>query len=288
MRKIIFLATAVALAMPAQAWLFKKKKKEEPKPAPVTVVVEEKQPDITGVLDGEWTIRTVGSTQITAEENAPYIYFVMAQDAFYASNGCNILNGVFTVSDGYRITFHNVLSTMKYCKDTPYDTEINVVLADENTVSAKVQNVAGETYMYLSDNTGRQLMVLRRHALDFLNGKWRVADIDGREYDNDEMNIFFDINERKIHGNTGCNYFNGNIFIDPNEAGSISLSGMGVTSRACPDSEPERKMLVALEQATTVVRINDDTVMLTAKEGNGSTIKLVRTKPTATADSDNE
>ena len=284
MRKLIIIAAIAALAIPANGRIFQKKKKQS-EPAKVEAPAQQLAP-VTDVLNGEWTIRQVGTTQINAEENAPYVYFELSQDAFYANNGCNVLNGIFTIEDGCRITFHNVLSTMRYCSDTPYDTEINSVLADEKTVVAKYRLIAGEGYLDLCDNSGRTLMILRRHALDFLNGKWRVTEINGETFDNDEMNIFFDINERKIHGNTGCNFFNGDIFIDPNRANTISLSDMGVTQRACPDGDTERKMLVALEQATTVLNTGNDTVMLS--DGSGSVIKLARMPLTPTQTDDDQ
>jgi len=65
---------------------------------------------------------------------------------------------------------------------------------------------------------------------------------------------FLDIAELKIHGNTGCNYFNGEIYIYPNKANAIDFSKMGVTRMACPKTAQETAMLVALEQTQTVVK----------------------------------
>lgn len=235
--------------------------------------------DISKVIDGEWVIRTVGATTILREENAPYIYFVLDENRFYASNGCNVLNGVFTIDATNRITFHNVLSTMKYCSDTPYDTEINEVFKDERTVTARYENIAGEGYLYLMDKNGKQLMTLNKNALGFLNGNWQIAEINGQPFDDEEMTVFFDINERKIHGNTGCNYFNGNIFVDPNKANIISLSNMGVTQRMCPNLDLERQLLVALEEISVVVDGLDGTALLTDTAGTTS-IKLVKMNET--------
>lgn len=278
MKRNILLLTALAAVMIspvfAEAASLQKKKAvpevEAPKqdPMPAIVVAPE-------MLNGEWMIKAVGSTAINVEENYPYIHFVSADNAFYASNGCNVLNGVFTVADGNKMTFHNVLSTMKYCPDTPFEQKINAVLADENTVSLRYESIAGEGYLYLNNARGQRVMTLRKPGMDFLNGNWRVVEINNEDIDNPEMTIFFDIEERRVHGNTGCNYFNGEIFLDPVNANSLSLSKMGVTRRMCPNADDERKLLVALEDIAIAISGDDSTALLTDASGH-TAVKLVR------------
>ncbi len=112
------------------------------------------------------------------------------------------------------------------------------------------------------------MMTLRRHNMEFLNGNWRVTAIDGRAIDDEEANIFIDIAELKVHGNTGCNYFNGDLYIDPQRSNAIDFSDMGVTRMACPKGDQERQMLVALEETKTAIAGDrEDTVLLLDKAG---------------------
>lgn len=229
-------------------------------------VVEAQQAPVTesiapSLLCGEWVIKQVGDIRIERDENYPYINFVPEENSFYASNGCNVLNGVYTI-DGDVITFHNVLATMKYCADTPFDTQINAVIADEKPVRYTYSVSDGEPLLNFVNAAGQTVMSLHKAGLDFLNGNWRVTSIRGEKFDDSEMSIFFDVEERKVHGNTGCNSFNGDIFVDPQNAGKISLSNMAVTMRMCPDIEQQSKFLVALEETTGAKLMSDGTVGL--------------------------
>lgn len=219
--------------------------------------------NISSALAGQWTITQVGSTAINREEDIPYVIFNPAENRFYGSNGCNIINGGYKVDDSGYITFDKVISTMKYCADVTFDTEINEVLADGRKVKASFKTIGNESYLYLSTAGNHPLMTLRRADMDFLNGQWQVTEINGTPIDDEEANVFFDVSEGKVHGNTGCNYFNGTITFDPNEANSVNFSEMGVTRMACNKGEQERNMLVALERATTAIPGGHDTVLLT-------------------------
>lgn len=218
-------------------------------------------------LAGEWVIKSVGDTQIDRDEDYPYIHFVPAEGSFYASNGCNVLNGSFTMK-GNVVTFHNVLVTMRYCPDTPFDTQINGVLADDKPVTCNFETVDGLPYLYLSDSHGRRLMTLHKAGLDFLNGDWQVKEINGQKFDNSEMSIFFDVEERKVHGNTGCNSFNGDIYVDPLNSRQLSLSNMAVTMRMCPNMAQQSMFLVALEVTNGVRQGHDGEVYLVDASGN--------------------
>ena len=104
--------------------------------------------------------------------------------------------------------------------------------------------------------------------MEFLNGNWQVTSIAGKETDDPECNIFIDIRSLKVHGNTGCNYFNGEIYIDPARANAIDFSKMALTRMACPNSARETAMMVALEQAATAIAgKNSRTVLLLDEKG---------------------
>ena len=275
-KNLILGASAFALVIPLSACassLFRKAKVAENQGQTVTKVTSEKEePESveavkTPFLSGEWVIKSVADTQIDRDENYPYIFFVPEENAFYASNGCNVLNGVYTVTADDVITFHNVLTTMKYCADTPFDTQINNVIRDENQVKYVYEVVDGEPCLYFNNAQGQRVMTLNKSGLDFLNGNWLVTDINGEEFDNDEMTIFFDVEERKVHGNTGCNSFNGEIFVDPQNKRTFSLTNMAVTMRMCPNISQQSKFLVALEQTTGARPDGRGKVYLTNSDG---------------------
>ena len=278
-KNIILPALSISLIIPMTACasqLFKKSKPQqqatEQTASPNNPVVKNVQ--AANILDGEWIIKNAGGMDINREENYPYINFVTAENSFYASNGCNVLNGVFTVEGTDKITFHNVLTTMRYCPDTPFDAMINSVLSDEKQITFKKVVKDGESYLYFYDAAGKELMKMRKPGLDFLNGNWRVAEIDGEKFNDEAMTIFFDMQECRVHGNTGCNSFNGDIYIDPQNNRGISLSNMAVTMRMCPNIEQQSKFLVALEKTSSAKAASNGDVYLTDSEGK-EVIKLV-------------
>lgn len=225
-------------------------------------------------LGCEWTIVKVGDKKISRDEDMPYLYLDTADGKLYGSNGCNVINGNFSVS-GRKITFSNVLTTMRYCPDCDFDTDINAVIADGRTVNALLVNAGKETFLYFNASDGKSLLTLVRHGLKFLDGQWQVHTVNGKTIDDEEANIFFDLASLKVHGNTGCNYFNGEILLNPERADALSISGMGVTRMACPKGDQEREMLVALEETVAAVKGSDDTAILIG-EGNKPLITLKR------------
>lgn len=218
-------------------------------------------------LDGEWIIVGVKKKEIHQDDDMPYIIFSDSEGRFYASNGCNILNGNYSYHTDSILTFSSVISSLKTCPDITYQNEISVVLNDGVAVKTKIENKDRETYLYLYSNANDLLLTLRRHNLEVINGQWEVIDINGIEVDGEKVNLFFDIPELSIHGNTGCNYFNGAIMIDPDVASAISFSEMGVTMRHCENAEIERNLLVALEQTETYTLKDKNTLSLNDSNG---------------------
>lgn len=236
---------------------------------PETVVAEKSEEpaaksnavNVAELLEGEWYICKVGSTEIVQDEDMPYIHFETEANRLYASNGCNVLNGVYQLDADNVITFGNVLSTMQYCPDVTYDGDINKIIADGVNVTAVFTQISGDSYIdLLSDN--KCVLKLRRHNLGFLNGNWQVKMVNGTKIDDDEATIFFDLEQLTIHGNTGCNYFNGEIYVDPSRTNAVDFSKMGVTRMACPKTQQETAILVALEQTNTAVAGNNDQASL--------------------------
>lgn len=238
-----------------------------------TVKNNMKTDELSKAIGGEWAVTAAGSTTIQRDEDMPYLCFVPEEHRFYGSNGCNVLNGDYSLNGG-KVTFNNVLATMKYCPGLDFEQKINEVVRDGNTVTASVKKLAGETILSFSDSQGRSVLTLTRHNMGFLNGYWLVTSIYGKSVSDEEANIFFDINERKVHGNTGCNYFNGTIYIDPSIPNHISFSGMGVTRMACPKADQERNMLVALEETSVAISGNDGNAIL--MDANGKQVLTLK------------
>lgn len=231
--------------------------------------VEPKVTELTGtarVVGGSWTIVQVGSHTIDRDEDMPYIVFVPGDGSFYANNGCNTLNGSYTMS-GDKIAFHNVLSTMRLCPDVNFDHEINTVIADETLTDLKVTESGSETILDFVTPGGKILLRLRRANLEFLNGQWEIISVAGLQSLKEPATVFFDLTDLKFHGNTGCNFINGEIYLDHRTPNAVDLSQIITTLRACPYPAQQTAILVALEQTTSAISDGADKVELLDHDG---------------------
>lgn len=232
--------------------------------------------ELERIIGGQWTIVSVGSTVIDRDDDMPYIVFVPSEQRFYANNGCNTLNGAYTVENA-KITFHNVLTTLRYCEDVAFDHQINTIIADETATAVKISEEGNRTILDFVTSTGKVLMQARRDNLDFLNGQWNITAVAGLANLAEAATVFFDLNDLKLHGNTGCNFINGEIYIDHRRPDAIDFSNIITTLRACRYPQQQTAILVALEQAETVVSDGDDKALILGPD-NVILLELKRAK----------
>lgn len=241
-----------------------------------TLTAAGRMPNEDELYGGEWLISGVKGKTVQAEDDAPYIVFDR-KGRFYAGDGCNVLNGDYVLRSDGKIMFNAVLSTMKMCPDNKYGELIAGVLSDGMSYSVDCRTIGQDTYLYLKNGKGVAEVTLRRHNMEFLNGNWRITSAEGKSIDDEEANLFIDIAQLKVHGNTGCNYFNGELYIDPSRSNAIDFSDMGITRMACPKEDQERRILVGLEQAVTAVagKHEDTVILLDAKGRQTLTLKKI-------------
>lgn len=241
----------------------KKKKKNKNKHEFET---EGRKPSVEELTGAQWTITTVGKDNLPVEDEMPYVIFD-EKGNFYGNNGCNVLNGCYVLRSDGQLIFSKVLSTMAFCPDKPYSDAISSILS-EKQYGVDCKRIGQESYLYLKDDAGKAVATLRRHNMEFLNGNWQIAAIDGKSINDEDATLFIDIPELKVHGNTGCNFFNGTLYIDPARSNAIDFSNMGLTRMACPKADQENRIMVALEStASAIAGKNDDTVLLIDKKG---------------------
>lgn len=228
-------------------------------------------------LDGEWVIINVNGQKVDGTDDMPYITFQPSTGRFYASDGCNIINGSYTISANNRLTAENVISTMKMCPETAWQLPIATALSGAAPLDLRISDVGQESFLQFFNDKGTELMSARRHNMDFLNGNWQITAVNGQSVDTDEATLFIDINELKIHGNTGCNFFNGDVYIAPDRINAVDFSNIGSTRMACPDMQRESAILLALEETASAIRGSEGNVMLL--DSNGKELMTLRSIP---------
>lgn len=218
-----------------------------------------------GVVKGDWAIETVMGKPAVGEK-APFIKFVPSEKRIYGNNGCNVINGSYNYNaNDSTISFSDIATTMMMCaKEGITDYEINTALGAAKYYSWKVD---ANDYMLTFYNERRQpVMTLMHQNFEFLNGTWRIAKVNDKPIDMEGVEMVIDIDEGKIHGNTGCNIFNGSLEIDMDQPNSISFCSIGVTRMACPDVEHETALLFALEEATYAKPVSGSEVIFYSEQ----------------------
>lgn len=227
-------------------------------------------------LSGDWAIETVLGKKAVGE-TAPFIKFVTGENRIYGNNGCNIINGHYSVdASAKKISFSNLAATMMLCAENNItDAEIGEALGLTVAYTLEEGN-DDESILRFYDAGGRVVMELMHRDFHFLDGTWAVTAIDGEKVNIEGMKIALDVDEKRLHGNTGCNIINGELETDMDAANSISFSKIGMTRMACPDSGWETRMMVALEEAVTAKKVSADEVEFIGS--NGKQVMLLRKK----------
>lgn len=263
----------MTLTMATSCSIFKGNKSvKEPEPVETGNDNAEKTTVNASNIAGEWNVFSVGGKKVTGEER-PYINFNLEDHRIYGSNGCNIINGDFTAKDDSSLKIENMITTMMACPDAPFENDINLALDKARYFSISRQG--HEYYLVLLDESRKSLMTLRHHNMDFLNGSWKIEEINGHDNDNDEVRMVIDISEQRVHGNTGCNILNGALMIDPDKSNSIQFSNLATTRMMCPDMATETAFLVALESVEYAKKGKNNTVIMTDKN-NRPMLRLKR------------
>lgn len=219
-----------------------------------------------GVVKGDWAIERVNGKPAVGE-TAPFLKFVPEEKRVYGNNGCNIINAVYQYNPSdSTLSFSNLASTMMMCaKEDITDYEVNAAL---DAVRYYSWRLYGEDY-YLTfyDAEHTPVMELMHQNFQFLNGTWAVKEIDGMAVNVEGMKMVIDVEEGKLHGNTGCNILNGTLETDMDAANSISFQKIALTRMACPDQNYETQLVVALEEACKAKPLEAGKVALLNHQG---------------------
>lgn len=242
--------------------------------------------DILKSFDGEWSIVEVnGENVVVNGENHPQITFTIEQAtpgmvSVIGFNGCNYLNGAWNIKGSKIVPAGEFISTLKACDDAPYEFAVNQALSQADSYQ-----FTDPSNMVLLSSTARPLMKLRRHDLAFLNGAWRVTEIEGAPI-TANVKIVIDVDEHRIHGNAGCNILNGDITINLDKGNGIEFKNLATSRMTCPDIATEQAFLLALESVHNAAKgTTPDTALL--KNAAGQTIiSLKRLSPSEIAEMD--
>ena len=219
-----------------------------------------------GIIKGDWAIETVNGKSAVGEK-APFLKFEPSEGRVYGNNGCNVINAEYKYNpQDSTITFSYLSSTMMLChKEGLTDMEINLALDAARYYKCELSG--DDYYLTLYNSKKEPVMGLMHQNFQFLNGTWAVKEISGEEVNVPKMKLVIDVEEGKLHGNTGCNVINGSLEINMESANSISFQAIAKTLMLCPDENYETPLLVALEEAMKARPLKGGKVELLDSQG---------------------
>ena len=103
-----------------------------------------------------------------------------------------------------------------------------------------------------------------------LEGKWNVIEVKGEKILKEGLPYMeFDMAQKKLHGNAGCNMFNTTVALDDNNVSSITIAPGAATMMACPDMATEDAIMKAMGDVNAVKAGSSESEMLLVdKDGN--------------------
>lgn len=224
-------------------------------------------------ISGEWYMVSVYNKKITSEE-MPFLNFSIADGRVYGNNGCNIINGGFKVTANKGLSFTQMISTMMACPHFKFETQIMRALSE--VVGYNFSTQSGVIYLNLTDRLGATVLQLKRHNIDFLNGAWTIKEIHGQKINNPEVKLVIDVQELRLHGNSGCNIINGSVSVDPKKENAVQFQQIISTRKMCPDMKVETSLLVALEEVESAKKKKNSNEVVLYDNKNNPIIVLKR------------
>ncbi|MGN0214573.1 MAG: META domain-containing protein [Muribaculaceae bacterium] len=256
MNRTITIITLLCLLLAPADSFAKKKKKKEKTTVEQTIAKPAEQKDETKdfvmsnpvkQLSGEWTVKKLRNKAVTTSERA-YLNFDVKNSRLYGSNGCNVINGKFSLTDA-NITFADIVTTHNSCNNNSASRNIMKAIAETTNLIITEEN--GIEYLILRNKSNHELLRLKRHNFDFANGAWAVKEIDGEPITQNAMKLVIDTDQLSVHADTGCNIVNGIITIDSDKYHAIQFEDLISTRKMCKNINYETALLVALEQTVS-------------------------------------
>lgn len=232
-------------------------------------------------LNGEWNIVEINGTAVTLSpgQNTPTIGFDTTTGKVYGYGGCNRLMGSFDVNaKAGTIDLGQLGSTRMMCPDMTLEQNVLSALAQ-----VKGYKKMGKAGMALCNAANRPVMVLEKKGagvkLSALKGEWLIAEVNGEAVPTGmekQPFIAFDLKEKLIHGNAGCNLMNGGFKTEAANALSITFPAVASTMMACPDMDTESKIMKALGEVKSFDILSGGGIGL--YDGNGTLVLVLKKK----------
>ncbi len=111
-------------------------------------------------------------------------------------------------------------------------------------------------------------------SLSSIDGEWNILKVNGDTVKS-ESNPFigFNISEKSVYGNSGCNSFSGEVVQKPSLTNSISFNNVATTQMFCHDMQIEKAILESLNATRSFTKgLNGNIILL---NGDGAEVLVL-------------
>lgn len=218
-------------------------------------------------INGEWNIIEINGTAVVPAPNKefPFIGFDTATGRVSGNSGCNRMMGSFDVNaKPGAIDLGALASTRMACPDMALEKNVLSALAQ-----VKKYKKLGKDNIALCGSSNRPIVVLQKRTstakLTDLGGRWMIAEVGGQTVAEGMENqpfVEFNLEDKRIHANAGCNGINGGFVTDDNNSAAISFPQLMSTMKACPDMDLERRLSKSLREVKSFGKLANGNIGL--------------------------
>lgn len=118
-------------------------------------------------------------------------------------------------------------------------------------------------------------------SVSALEGEWTITEVDGQPISMDKMPfIGFDVAQKRIYGNSGCNRMMGSFEADSLKPGALKFGQLGSTRMMCPDMKVEQSILAALNKVASYQTVTDQPDVIALCNQDGKSLMTLEKKAT--------
>lgn len=210
-----------------------------------------------------WVLTSLDGAALLSAEVPVFLDFT-SDGKISGFAGCNHLNGSFSNNQEGQISFENIASTKMLCFEELMKLEQRL-LDILNTVDNYSLDSTGTR---LTLNKGRMAPLATFVLMDdnsIVNKYWKLKVLEGKEVmmdDNQEREQYFILrSDGTLSGFAGCNYFNGQYFLE--EGNRISIDkNIAVTMKVCPDLNIDEQLFLDVFNTADNYTLYGDTLTL--------------------------
>ena len=218
--------------------------------------------DTSQLIGKKWQLIELNGSPVAEKVNGktPYLELLAEGGRYGATGGCNGIGGEYELVKNQGIKFTRGMSTMMACPDMTVEQGFGKVFE-----SADSYTVSDSALTLLAKGTLLAKFKLFENTKNDLTGAWELDYIleSGSSlaelFPSKKPQITFDLANKKVTGNGGCNNFNGTITIAEN---NIKFGPLMSTKMACQGTAED----VFFKNIDRVTLIADDIVVMRLKK----------------------